>query len=267
MNCALQKITIGLAIVCLCIPHVLSWSNPNPRTSTSIHSRELRDNSEAPAEIASTRRDAFHKVSVTLLGGITATLSVDEKTSPLSLLSLARPKPAFAESVPAQKDLSRLQRGHARVQYLLQNWSSLTEICDKGVMSEMERKQEIRTQGGGGGSCEKTPLRVQDFLGYKSTEDPLFKADKFMVKAAPLVDPDDFENYLNAVESYREKADQGSMMAYTSSWGEANPNGGKDMIEEYLDKTKDEVVATEKLLRKIMGYLNLEVLPPSAALK
>jgi len=134
-------------------------------------------------------------------------------------------------------------------------------------MSDTERKQEIPTQGGGGGACEKTPLRVQDFLGYKSTEDPLFKADKLMLKAAPLVDPDQFENYLNEVENYREKADQGSMMAYTSSWGEANPNGGKDMIDEYLLKTKDEVVKTEILLRKIIGYLNLEVLPPSASLK
>lgn len=115
--------------------------------------------------------------------------------------------------------------------------------------------------------CEKTPLRVQDFLGYKSTEDPLFKVDKLMLKAAPLVDPDEFENYLGAVENYREKADQGAMMAYTSSWGEANPNGGQDVIEEYLEKTKDEVVATEKLLRQIMGYLGLEVLPPSAASK
>jgi len=88
-----------------------------------------------------------------------------------------------------------------------------------------------------------------------------------MLKAAPLVDPDQFENYLSAVENYREKADQGSMMAYTSSWGEANPNGGKDMIDEYLLKTKDEVVKTELLLRDIMGYLNLEVLPVSASLK
>jgi len=86
-----------------------------------------------------------------------------------------------------------------------------------------------------------------------------------MLKAAPLVDPDQFENYLSAVENYREKADQGSMMAYTSSWGEANPNGGKDMIDEYLLKTKDEVVKTELLLRDIMGYLNLEVLPVSSA--
>jgi hypothetical protein len=104
--------------------------------------------------------------------------------------------------------------------------------------------------------------------GYvKSTEDPLFKADKLMVRAAPLVDPDDFEAYLDVVEKYREKADNGAMMAYTSSWGEANPNGGKDIIEEYLVSTKDEVEKTEVLLRSVLGYLNLEVLPPSKSIK
>ena len=87
-------------------------------------------------------------------------------------------------------------------------------------MSDLERKQVIRTEGGGGGFCEKSPLKVQDYLGYKSTNDPLFKADKLMLKATPLVDPDSFEDYLDVVERYREKADQGAMMAYTSSWGE-----------------------------------------------
>ena len=180
---------------------------------------------------------------------------------------ITNPNPSYAESTPSRKELERLQKGHSRVTYLLANWDAETEICGKAIMSDLERKQVVRTDGGGGGICEKTPLRVQDFLGYKSTEDPLFKADKLMVRAAPLVDPDDFEAYLDIVEKYREKADQGSMMAYTSSWGEANPNGGKDVIEEYLISTKVEVETTEKLLRSVMGYLNLEVLPPSKSIK
>lgn len=111
---------------------------------------------------------------------------------------------------------------------MLQNWDDITQICGKGIMSDLERKQVIRTEGGGGGFCEKTPLQVQNYLGYKSTVDPLFKADKLMLKAAVLVEPALFEDYLDIVEQYREKADQGSMMAYTSSWGEANPGGGKE---------------------------------------
>lgn len=186
----------------------------------------------------------------------------------ISSTAISNPIPSYAaSSTPSSKELERLQKGHARVRYLLANWSAETEICGKGVMSDIERKQVVRTDGGGGGVCELTPLRVQDFLGYKSTEDPLFKADKLMVRAAPLVDPDNFEAYLDVVERYREKADQGAMMAYTSSWGEANPNGGKDIMEEYLDSTKVEVEKTELLLRSVLGYLNLEVLPPSKSIK
>ena len=74
-------------------------------------------------------------------------------------------------------------------------------------------------------------------------------------------DADDFEDYLSVVEAYREKADNGSMMAYTSSWGEANPNGSKDAIDEYLERTKDDVKSTEKLLLQVMKYLNVEPIP------
>ena len=43
----------------------------------------------------------------------------------------------------------------------------------------------------------------------------------------------------------------------------ANPGGGKEIIDEYLERTKDEVEKTEPILRSILGYLNLDVLPPS----
>lgn len=173
--------------------------------------------------------------------------------------------PSYAANLPSSSDLSKLQKGHARIQYLIQNWDDITSECQKGVMSDLERKQIVRTEGGGGSGnfCQKDPLKVQYYLGYKSTTDPLFKADKLMINAGPLVDPNEFEDYLDVVEKYREKADQGAMMAYTSSWGEANPNGGKELIDEYLERTKDEVVETEKLLRKVLGFLKLEILPPS----
>ena len=117
--------------------------------------------------------------------------------------------------------------------------------------------------GGGSVGCEKTPLKVQDYMGYKSTDDPLYRVDKLMVRASSLVDSDDFVDYLEAVEKYKDKADSCSMMAYTSSWGEANPNGGKDVIDEYLDQTKQDVVDSEKYLKQILGYLKLEPMPAS----
>jgi len=201
------------------------------------------------------RRQAFQTTAALFTGTAAAASTL-----------IVSPSPANAETAPSAKDLQKLQQGHARVQYLLQNWDDITQICGKGIMSDLERKQVIRTEGGGGGFCEKTPLQVQNYLGYKSTNDPLFKADKLMLKAATLVEPGLFEDYLDVVEQYREKADQGSMMAYTSSWGEANPGGGKEVIDEYLESTRLEVEKTEVLLKSILGYLNLAVLPPSKAL-
>ena len=129
-----------LTLTCLQINGGLAW------TSTTSDS-------------ALSRRMTFEKTASAILTGTAFTNTV-----------LASPQPAFAESVPSAKELSKLQKGHARVRYLLENWNDITEICGKGVMSDLERKQVIRTEGGGGGVCEKSPLKVQDYLGYKSTE-------------------------------------------------------------------------------------------------
>ena len=63
--------------------------------------------------------------------------------------------------------------------------------------------------------------------------DHLYRVEKLIVRAAPLVDPDEFENYFKVVKKYKDKADNTAMMAYPSSWGEANPNGGKEVIGTY----------------------------------
>lgn len=204
-------------------------------------------------DIEISRRGLFQRSTSTALIGISTTAA----------LITGNPYVSVAASTPSPVELERLQKGYARVKYLIDHWDDVTSKCGTVIMSDLERKQVVRTEGGGGGNgCEKTPIRVQEFLGYKSTADPLFKADKLMVRAASLVDPDQFEDYLDTVEKYREKADQGAMMAYTSSWGEANPNGGKEVVDEYLEGTKVEVLITEVLLRKILGYLNLSIPPP-----
>lgn len=177
--------------------------------------------------------------------------------------------PSASAAVPSTSDLKRLQVGHSRVRYLLENWDRLTESCNNKAMSKTESIQVVRTDGGGGGFCDKTPLVVQDYLGYKSTTDPLFKADALMLKAVPLVDDSvmDEADFVDLVEQYRDKSDQTSLLAYTSSWGEANPNGSKDTTDDYLLQTKKVVSETEVLLRKILVGLNLEILPPSEKTK
>lgn len=213
-----------------------------------------------PAETAAagslSRRDAIRDAAASLLFSGPAAAAV--------LGGAALPPPASAAAagaLPTAAELQRLSLGRARVRYLLDHWDDITQSCNNKAMSDTEKRQVVRTEGGGGGICDKNPLRVQEFLGYKSTTDPLFKVDKLMLRAGPMVDADDFEDYLSVVEAYREKADNGSMMAYTSSWGEANPNGSKDAIDEYLERTKDDVKSTEKLLLQVMKYLNVEPIP------
>lgn len=166
---------------------------------------------------SNSRRDFFHKA-----------LTVGSYVTSGTILSnvLLYPKAALAisSSLPTEKELEKLQLGHARIKYMLDHWDDVTKICGTSIMSDTERKQVIRTEGGGGtDSCNKNPLRVQEFMGYKSTNDPLYKADKLMIRAGPLVDSDKFDAYFDAVERYSEKADSTALLAYTSSWGEANP--------------------------------------------
>ena len=197
------------------------------------------------------RRELLHQVG----GSVAAALVVASQA----------PFPAVAASLPTKDELSRLQKGHARVKYLLDNWDAETKVCGRSIMSDNERKQVIRTNAGGGtDACIRTPLVVQDYLGYKSTADPLFKVDKLMLRAAPLAG-DAQDDYLDIVEAYRENADQTAVLAYTSSWaGEENPNGSAENIENYLEQTRGFAVKTERLLRLSLKYLDLPVLPPSA---
>ena len=197
----------------------------------------------------SSRRDLFEAVA---------------KGAIVSSVLGGQPKPSLA-AVATPAELKKLQLGHSRVNYLLTNWDKLTSVCNNKAMSDTESRQVVRTENGGGGFCDKNPLIVQEYLGYKSIEDPLFKADKLMMKAVTLVDESvmDEADYVDLVERYREKADQTSLLAYTSSWGEANPNGGKEAVDDYLERTKEVVLETEGLLRKVLAALKLEVLEPS----
>ena len=82
----------------------------------------------------------------------------------------------------------------------------------------------------------------QEYIGFKSINDPLFKSEKLMLRASPLLkNPNDTDRYLEAVNKWGEKIQMSSMMAYTSSWGEANPNGGKGQVDAFLEDTKLDV--------------------------
>lgn len=148
---------------------------------------------------------------------------------------------------PGPEELKRLQYGYARLNYLLANWEKETTVCIRGCKGRPENC-----------GCVRDPVIVQSYMGYKSMSDPLFRAGDLMLRASSLVRSDaDFERYTAALETWNNKADSGNVMAYVSSWGEANPGGGQDEIARYLEKSRLEVVESAALLKTILQALSL----------
>lgn len=157
-------------------------------------------------------------------------------------------RPALAkETTDISADKAKLLTGLGRLNYLLDNWEAETTICG------MTDNPYTGTKG-----CERTPLKVMEYMGYKSMNDPLFKADKTMRRLESLVPADMESDYLDAIEKWSEAAEEASGMAYVSSWGEANPGGGKDRVEYFIERAKKNVVDARDSLAKVIGILQLK---------
>ena len=105
----------------------------------------------------------------------------------------------------------------------------------------------------------RDPIIVQSYMGYKSMEDPLFRAGDLMLRASTLVSDANFDRYNEQMEKWNNKADAGNVMAYVSSWGEANPGGGQDQILKYLNKSKKDVEESVQLLKNILDMVGQKV--------
>ncbi len=97
------------------------------------------------------------------------------------------------------------------------------------------------------------------YLGYKSMNDPLFRVDKTMFRLQTLVGPDDEIDYMEAMELFNEKAEEASNTAFISSWGEANPGGGKDRVELFIERSRKQVETAKNSLGTVIRILNLKV--------
>ena len=121
------------------------------------------------------------------------------------------PLPALAVD---PKDNTRLVKGLEGVQYLLDNWAVETVDPVSGVDS---------------------PDRVRFFLGLRTTDHPLFQVDKLLINAQKdLPDDVDFETWIDSVEGLNSHIAKINELAYTSSFGEYNPGGGKEQVRKYL---------------------------------
>ena len=104
--------------------------------------------------------------------------------------------------------------------------------------------------------AERTPEKVMGYLGYKSTDSPLFRIDKTLIRLQKLTDDPEF---LDVLDKFVEKADETNVMAFVSSWGEANPGGGKDRVEYFIERSKNNVKESRDELAKIIRILDLKV--------
>ena len=169
---------------------------------------------------------------------------------------IVAPATAAQADVPSKVELAKLTQGYERLQELLTNWDAITLGACRGLVSAIEAEQIVATNGGA--SCDKAPLKVQEYVGYKSINDPLFKAEKLMLRAVPLLKDDvNVDDYLDNVNTWAEKAQMSSLNAYTSSWGEANPNGGKGQVAAFLDDARFDVEESAKVLKSILTMLDL----------
>ncbi len=137
----------------------------------------------------------------------------------------------------ADVDLSRLKKGLESVQYLLDNWDQETVDPNSG---------------------DDSPDRVRYFVGLRTTDHPLFQVDKLLTKAQnKLPDDADIEEWIDAVEGLNSHIAKVNELAYTSSFGEYNPGGGKGQIRKYLLLCKEEVVLTRDSLKTMIKILKL----------
>ena len=164
-----------------------------------------------------------------------------------AVLSTTNTPVAWAAKDTMAEDKAKIVKGYERLNYLLDNWDKLTTFC--GTERDPFSGKQV---------CEKTPLVVQEYMGYKSINDPLFKADKTLRRLEDLVPASKDSEYFDAVEKWAQVADEASGMAYTSSWaGPQNPNGGDDAIEYYLDRAKKQVVDAKDVLKTVITILEL----------
>ena len=158
-------------------------------------------------------------------------------TGAAALFSAGAPNSASAAA--NVKDLTRLPAGLNEINYLLENWEKETTNPNSG---------------------DADPDRVRIFVGLRSTTSPLFQVEKLL--AAPTtqdkVDPDRFDEWITATEEFNSHINKINELAYTSSFGEYHPGGGKDQVAKYLNLAKEEVVLARDSLALLIDLLGLD---------
>eukprot|EP00419_Tripos_fusus_P024432 CAMPEP_0172714912 /NCGR_PEP_ID=MMETSP1074-20121228/67244_1 /TAXON_ID=2916 /ORGANISM="Ceratium fusus, Strain PA161109" /LENGTH=248 /DNA_ID=CAMNT_0013539439 /DNA_START=89 /DNA_END=835 /DNA_ORIENTATION=- len=162
-----------------------------------------------------------------------------------------------AQTKPVTKDdLQRLSSGYKDLVYMMDNWNTVTRDC----RFVGERRQEALQSGVlSPNKCKANPDEVRKYFGMRALDEKLFNTKQLFIdiEAQDLVAKKDGDRYSDAVEDFETHKRQASEWAYTSSWGDANPGGGRDKVEDYLLRSKAEAALATKSLGIIIDVLNL----------
>ena len=104
-------------------------------------------------------------------------------------------------------------------------------------------------QGTSGSGCPRDPGPIQEVLGLRSTTHPLFQIEKLFKVALTSGKVEDIDAWEGAIEGWTTHSPDAREFAYTASFGEYNPGGGKDTILKYIELSRESL----KLARKDLG--------------
>ena len=134
------------------------------------------------------------------------------------------------------------EAGYDGIEALLKNW-------DKETFIKCGQEGQVTLAA----ECDRDANKVPAALGLKSTDAPLFKVEK-LFKAA--ITPDvDIDAWNLATEQFVQHSTSAQEYAYTASFGEYNPSGGKDQVAKYMDLSKDELVLARDALRDVLKQI------------
>lgn len=177
---------------------------------------------------------------------------------PLSLSGFSSgPLPAVAANKASlQADQEKLLAGYKDLVYMMQNFNKVTRKCDK---NQDKISQPLQTGFAGPDSCLAQPLQVRKYLGQTSIKANLFDTKQMLVNfelagMVPSGRDDEYGDLVEDFERYKREADE---WAYSSSWAEANPGGGRDRTEDYLLRSKNLAEKATKTLGRLVEILGI----------
>lgn len=200
---------------------------------------------------ASSRRDALFGASVGLFGGVVGGVGGNAPADAAIGIGAVKYRPV------TDVELKRIRKGYFQLEYLMANWNKVTRKCDKN-QAQMTFAAQAGTQSPD--TCIADPDQVRKYLGLRSTKEDLFNTQQLWLDIEntdiiPVKQNDEYQELISDFETQKQAAGD---WAYTSSWGESNPGGGRDKVEDYLLRSKADAINATATLGKIVKILKLE---------